>query len=70
LDWLVNMASTDPEAELIFYYSGHGNNYEATKEPYLLTVDITGKNISLGISLAELYKELSNYPVKGAYVFL
>lgn len=26
LDWLVNMASTDPEAELIFYYSGHGNN--------------------------------------------
>lgn len=70
LDWLVNMASTDPEAELIFYYSGHGNNDEATKEPYLLPVDITGKNIRLGISLAELYKELARYPVKGAYVFL
>ncbi len=70
LDWLVNMASTDPEAELIFYYSGHGNNDEATKEPYLLPVDITGKNIRLGISLAELYKELATYPVKGAYVFL
>jgi tetratricopeptide (TPR) repeat protein len=70
LDWLVNMASTDPEAELIFYYSGHGNNDEATKEPYLLPVDITGKNIRLGISLADLYKELATYPIKGAYVFL
>lgn len=70
LDWLVNMASTDSEAELIFYYSGHGNNDEATKEPYLLPVDITGKNIRLGISLADLYKRLATYPIKGAYVFL
>ena len=70
LDWLMNMASADPEAELIFYYSGHGNNDEATKEPYLLPVDITGKNIRLGISLADLYKRLSSYPIKGAYVFL
>ena len=70
LDWLVNMASTDPQAELIFYYSGHGNNDEATKEPYLLPVDITGKNIRLGISLSDLYKKLATYPVKGAYVFL
>ena len=70
LGWLVSMAATDPEAELIFYYSGHGNNDEATKEPYLLPVDITGKNIRLGISLAYLYKQLSTYPVKGAYVFL
>lgn len=70
LDWLVNMAATDPEAELIFYYSGHGNNDEATKEPYLLPVDITGKNIRLGIALADLYKRLATYPIKGAYVFL
>lgn len=70
LDWLISMAATDPEAELIFYYSGHGNNDEATKEPYLLPVDITGKNIRLGISLAELYKRLAEHPVKGAYVFL
>lgn len=70
LDWLVSMASTDPEAELIFYYSGHGNNDEASKEPYLLPVDITGKNIRLGIALSELYQQLAKYPVKGAYVFL
>ena len=70
LDWLLNMASTDPEAELFFYYSGHGNNDEATKQAYLLPVDITGKNIHLGISLADLYQKLATYPVKGAYVFL
>lgn len=70
LDWLVSMASTDPEAELMFYYSGHGNNDEATKEPYLLPVDITGKNIRLGVALSELYRELAKYPVKSAYVFL
>lgn len=70
LDWLVSMASTDPDAELIFYYSGHGNNDEATKEPYLLPVDITGKNIRLGIALSDLYQELAKHPVEGAYVFL
>lgn len=70
LDWLISMASTDPEAELVFYYSGHGNNDEATKEPYLLPVDITGKNIRLGLALSELYRELAKYPVKSAYVFL
>ena len=70
LQWLVGMASTDPEAELIFYYSGHGNNDEATKEPYLLPVDLTGKNIRLGIALSDLYTQLATYPIKGAYVFL
>lgn len=70
LDWLLNMASTDSEAEIFFYYSGHGNNDEATKQAYLLPVDITGKNIHLGISLADLYQRLATYPVKGAYVFL
>ena len=70
LDWLASMAETDPEAELFFYYSGHGNNDEATKDPYLLPVDITGRNIRLGISLNELYSRLGKNPVKGAYVFL
>lgn len=70
LDWLVNMASVDPEAELFFYYSGHGNNDESSKKPFLLPVDITGSNIDLGLSLDYLYKELATYPIEGAYVFL
>jgi len=70
LDWLVNMASADPEAELFFFFSGHGNNDEKTKDAYLIPVDVSGKNIRFGISLEELYGELAKYPVKASYVFL
>lgn len=70
IDWLVNMGKTDPEAELFFYYSGHGNNDDATKEAYLLPVDITGKNLKHGVKLDDLYKRLSELSIKGAYVFL
>lgn len=70
LDWLVNMGKTDPEAELFFYYSGHGNNDDATKEAYLLPVDITGKNVKHGLKLDDLYSRLSELSIKGAYVFL
>jgi tetratricopeptide (TPR) repeat protein len=70
LDWLVNMASTDTEAELFFFFSGHGNNDEQTKEAFLIPVDVSGKNIRFGISLENLYAELSHYPVKASYVFL
>ncbi|MDR2087235.1 MAG: caspase family protein [Dysgonamonadaceae bacterium] len=70
LDWLVNMASADSEAELFFFFSGHGNNDEQTKEAFLIPVDVSGKNIRFGISLENLYTELSRYPVKASYVFL
>ncbi|MDR2476041.1 MAG: caspase family protein [Bacteroidales bacterium] len=70
LDWLVNMAGTDPDAELFFFFSGHGNNDERTKDAFLVPVDVSGKNIRFGISLEELYAELSKHPVKAAYVFL
>lgn len=70
LDWLISMAKADPKAEIFYYYSGHGNNDEATKKAYLLPVDITGKNVRLGVSLDELYEQLGNLSIEGAYVFL
>ena len=60
----------NPDAELFFYYSGHGSNDEASREPYLLPVDVTGKYIKLGISLNELYANLSAVPCQASYVFL
>lgn len=69
LSWLLNMASADPQAEIFFYYSGHGSNDEASNEPFLLPVDITGKNVRLGISLTELYDDIAKHNIK-AYVFL
>lgn len=70
LDWLINLASVNPQAEIFFYYSGHGNNHEVTKAAYLLPVDITGKNVTLGMALDKLYERLGALTIKGAYVFL
>ncbi len=70
LGWLSSIADADPEAELFFFFSGHGNNDERTKDPYLIPVDITGRNIHLGISLNDLYTKLAENNPKKAYVFL
>ena len=45
-------AALEGEAELVFYYSGHGLPSEATKEPFLIPVDVDGDAPELGLSLA------------------
>lgn len=71
IEWLRNLAKIDNgKAELIFYYSGHGLPEEQTKEAYLIPVDISGNNVSLGIKLADVYKKLSEYPSARVAVFL
>jgi hypothetical protein len=57
-------------AELLFYYSGHGLPDEKTHEPYLIPVDVSGSNISQGIRLSEVYKKLTENPSKRVTVFL
>lgn len=69
--WLSNLAKVDNgNAELIFYYSGHGLPDEATKESYLIPVDVSGSNLTEGIKLADVYNKLSEYPSKKVTVFL
>jgi hypothetical protein len=71
LAWLKELAQIeDGNAELIFYYSGHGLPEEQSKEPYLIPVDISGNNVSLGIKLADVYNGLSEFPSKRVTVFL
>ena len=70
IDWLVNVGKANPDSEIFFFYSGHGSNDEASREPYLLPVDVSGKYITLGIPLNDLYAKLSAVPCQGAYVFL
>lgn len=70
IDWLVNVGKANPDSEIFFFYSGHGSNDEASREPYLLPVDVSGKYITLGIPLNGLYAKLSAVPCQGAYVFL
>lgn len=58
------------EAELIFYYAGHGFPDEKTKESYIMPVDISGSDVTSGIKLSYLYKKLTENPVRSATVFL
>ena len=69
---LVTLASkTNGQAELIFYYAGHGLPHEQTKEPYLVPVDVTGNGLEYGgIKITDLYAQLNEYPTKRVSVFM
>jgi uncharacterized caspase-like protein len=58
------------EAELIFFYAGHGFPDELTKEPYLIPVDISGAAVKDGVRLSDLYNKLTQFPARRVTVFL
>ena len=58
------------QAEVVFYYSGHGLPDEETKQAFLIPVDVNGNNPKDGISLAWLYAELSKFESKKVTVVL
>ena len=71
LSWIKNMVNIEGgNAEIIFYYSGHGLPDEITKQGYLMPVDVSGSYVNDGISLKRVYKDLSEYPSKKITVFL
>lgn len=58
------------EAELFFYYSGHGLPDFSTREPYLIPVDVSGSDMNFAISLTDVYRKLTEHPAKRVTVFL
>jgi hypothetical protein len=62
--------NSNGEAEFIVYYAGHGLSDEINKEPYLIPVDISGKNVTEGIMLADMYSRLTQYGSKRVTVFI
>lgn len=58
------------EAELIFYYAGHGFPDENTREPYLIPVDVGGSDLNFALKLNEVYSKLTEYPTKRVTIFL
>ncbi len=61
----------EPDAEFIFYYSGHGSNDEKTKIAYLLPIDLENNVLSkFAVSTSELYTDLTTHPTARVTVFL
>jgi hypothetical protein len=58
------------EAELIIYYAGHGFPDEKTKEGYIIPIEVTGTDITSGIKLADMYKQLAGANPKRVTIFL
>ena len=70
VDWLVKKAQAQGDAEIIFYYSGHGLPEEISKEPYLIPVDVSGTQVQNGLSLITVYELLAQSTAKKCVVVL
>ena len=60
----------DGNAELVFYYAGHGLPDEQTKEPYLIPVDVSGSDLKYAVKLADVYKKLTENPATKITVYI
>ena len=64
-------AAYEGDAELIFYYAGHGVPDEKRNSAYLLPIDGNVSDIATtGYSLERLYGELANLNARNVTVFL
>ena len=57
-------------AEVLFYYSGHGLPEPNTNVPYIIPVDVNGNSPQLGVSLNDVYTKLTKYPSSKATVVI
>jgi len=71
MNWLHDVAvAWNGEANIIFYYAGHGIPDERTRTSFLLPVDGLGTDFRTGFSLDELYQELGQMPARSVTVFI
>jgi len=71
IDLLSKLASKSGEqAEIIFYYAGHGLPDEQTRSPYLIPVDVAGTNLDAAIKLEDVYKKFAESGAGRVSIFL
>lgn len=70
INWLKTVAKAHPNAQIIFYYAGHGMPDESTRESYLLPIDGYSTVASTGFKMSELYASLGSLPAKNVLVLL
>lgn len=70
VNWLQNICEVFEDAQIIFYYAGHGIPDESSRTAYLLPVDGIGTDISTGYKLDDLYSALGHIPANNVTVFM
>jgi len=71
IDLISKLASkTGEQAEIIFFYAGHGLPHEVTREPYLIPVDVAGSNLDAAIKLEDTYKKFAESGAGKVTVFM
>lgn len=70
MSWLRKVCDVFDDAQVIFYYAGHGIPDESSRTAYLLPVDGLGTDVATGYKLDELYATLGNMPAKSVTVFM
>ncbi len=64
------VAKIGPEAELLFFYAGHGQPDEVTQIPYIIPVDVSATNLSAAIKLSDIYEKFSQTGARKITVFI
>lgn len=70
INWLQNVTKAYSNANIIFYYAGHGIPDESSRSSYLLPIDGTGTDVTTGYKLDNLYESLGAIPAKSVTVFM
>jgi len=70
IDRVVELAKLTPNAELIFYYAGHGLPDQGNRQAYLIPVDVTAADLQDAFSLKDLYSKLASSQADKILVFL
>ncbi|HEX6225505.1 MAG TPA: caspase family protein [Chryseolinea sp.] len=70
IERITELAKLTPNAEIIFYYAGHGLPDLETYESYLVPVDVTASNLEDAIKLKDLYGKLASSKADKIMVFL
>ncbi len=68
--WLENITGVFDDAQIIFYYAGHGIPDESSRTAYLLPVDGISTNISTGYKLDDLYSSFGKMNATKVMVFM
>ncbi len=70
IERITELAKLTPNAEIIFYYAGHGLPDFETFESYLVPVDVAASNLDDAIKLKDLYSKLASSKASRIMVFL